>query len=124
MSRWKKRERDGAKAFGVQRNLRVNFGESGPDTTEHPVFSIEIKSRLKVSQFLKDGLEQAKGYYPEKLPLLLVYERFRRDGIVVMNLKDFQSLLSMQEESESGLDAILEINQDETGKFQVRIKNK
>lgn len=123
MARWKKAERKAAESFGVKRNIRVNFGEEGPDTTEHEIFSIEVKSRKKISQFLKDGLDQAQKYYPQKLPLLVVDEKYRRDQIVVMNMQDFQKLLEMMEESKSvsGLDAILEITKHDDG-VSIKVK--
>jgi len=123
MKRWKKAEKIAATALGVERNIRVNFGEEGPDTTEHDIFSIEVKSRKKISQFLKDGLEQAKKYYPNKLALLVLDEAYRRDQMIVMNMTEFQKLLEMMEElrSGSGLDAILEITKDGDG-VNIKVK--
>jgi hypothetical protein len=123
MKRWKKAEKQAAQAFGVERNIRLNWGEEGPDTTEHPIFSIEVKSRKKISQFLKDGLAQATKYFPDKLPCLVLDERYRREQMVVMNMSHFQQLLQMIEDARSGsdLDAVLEIEPTSEGKFKIKV---
>lgn len=124
MKRWKKAEKMAAEAFGVERNIRVNFGEEGPDTTEHPIFSIEVKSRKKISQFLKDGLEQAEKYYQDKLPVLVLDEAYRKDQMVVMNMSHFKEVLKMIDDAKSGLglDAVIEVTgPNADGKFNIKV---
>jgi len=84
---WKRNEREEAKAFGVERNARM--GKNAGDTTEHPIFSIEIKYRKTIPKLIGEGLSQAAGYYPDKTPLLVVKERGMRGSIVCMWRKDF-----------------------------------
>lgn len=122
MKRWKRAELEAAEAFGVKRNIRVNWGEEGPDTTEHPIFSIEVKSMKKISQFILKGLEQAMDYYPDKLPCL-VLKPMRKDSMVLMKLSDFKQVLLMIDDvkSVSGLDAVLEIEPTSDGKFKIKV---
>lgn len=124
MKRWKESEKKAAEAFGVKRMIRLNFGDSAPDTSPHPHFSIEVKSRKKVSQFILDGLKQAKDYYPEKWPVLVVDPAYKKDQIVMMNMKDFQEMLEQLQGSgsDSSLDGVLEIVQQDNGKFKVVLK--
>ena len=92
MSNWKWHERKTAAALGGRRNSRGNdFSQSMPDV-EHPRLSIECKYRAKISLFLKDGLRQAEGYYPDKIPFLVLKEKHMRGELVVIRLKDFQGL--------------------------------
>jgi len=122
MSRWKRAEKEAAEAFGVKRNIRVNWGEEGPDTTEHPIFAIEVKSMKKISQFILNGLEQALSYWPEKIPVL-VLKPARKDSMVLMKLRDFEEVLHMIDESRSGsgLDAVLEIEPTMDGKVRIKV---
>ena len=78
MSNWKQLERKTAKALNGKRNIDrgMNFHLSRPDV-EHPLLSIECKYRKKISKLLKDGLIQAKNYYPDKIsdrPGLKIYK--------------------------------------------------
>lgn len=127
--RWQRAEERAAKAFGVERNIREHWGIDGPDLKEHPHLGLEVKSRVKISTFLMNGLKQAKRYFPKKLSTLVVYEKGKHDGIVVMHLQEFITLLQTNgldkpsdSESNSDLDAVLEITQDQNGKFKVSIK--
>ena len=90
-SYWKNVERSVVKLFGVQRLCRgQDFGASMPDTTPHPIFSIEIKARKKVpaaivkccgsvlpktNKFISEAILQAQGYYPGKIPIAVIHEK-------------------------------------------------
>lgn len=90
-SAWKVIEKKIAELFGVKRVCRGrDFGQSLPDTTEHPIFSIEIKHRktipaalvkycgttmTKVNKFVADAILQANGYYPGKIPIAVIHEK-------------------------------------------------
>ena len=92
MSNWKRHERKTAAALGGKRLSRgVDFSQSMPDV-EHPRLSIECKYRAKISGFLKDGLRQAEGYYPDKIPVLVLKEKHMRGELVIIRLQDFQDL--------------------------------
>ena len=89
---WKNLERKAARALNGKRNSRGNdFGLSIPDV-EHPLLSIECKYRKKISGFLRDGLKQAEGYHPDKIPVLILKEKHMQGELVVMRLSDFQKL--------------------------------
>lgn len=95
MSNWKNLERKAAKTLNGKRNIDrgMDYHLSRPDV-EHPLLSIECKYRAKISGFLKDGIKQAQGYYPEKIPVLILKEKNMRGELVVLQLADFQSLIA------------------------------
>lgn len=93
MANWKNHERKTAAALGGKRISRgMDFSLSAPDV-EHPLLSIECKYRQKISGFLKDGLKQAEQYYPEKIPVLVLKEKYMRGELVVIRLSDFKKIL-------------------------------
>lgn len=89
---WKRRERQIAAAFNVKRNITrgMNFQISAPDTTPHPYFSIEIKTRNslpksissigevafvpKAPAIVKKSLLQAEGYDSSKVPVAVLVQ--------------------------------------------------
>ena len=92
MTNWKRHERKTAAALGGKRNSRGNdFGQSMPDV-EHPLLSIECKYRAKISGFLKDGLKQAEGYYPDKIPVLVIKEKQMRGELVIIRAQGLPDL--------------------------------
>lgn len=92
MTNWKTLERKVARVLKGKRNTRGgDFSLSIPDV-EHPLLSIECKYRKKISSFLKEGLRQAEGYNPDKIPVLILKEKYMKGEIVVMRLSDFQDL--------------------------------
>lgn len=92
MTNWKNLERKTAKALNGKRNSRGNdFSQFMPDVS-HPLLSIECKYRKKISGFLKDGLQQAEGYHPDKIPVLILKEKGMHGELVVTRLSDFQDL--------------------------------
>ena len=92
---WKGLERKVAKSMNGRRNSRGNdFSQSMPDV-EHPLLSIECKYRKKISGFLKDGLRQAEGYRPDKIPVLILKEKHMKGELVVIRLSDFKKLFGL-----------------------------
>ncbi len=86
---WKRHERNIAKKIGGRRVLRgADFSKSAPDI-EHHYFSVECKYRKKISGFLEKGLKEAEKYSTEKIPILVIQEKFRKRQIVVMWFDDF-----------------------------------
>lgn len=125
MSRWQRGEKRAAEAFGLNRNQRMSYGESGPDLSEHPYLGLEVKTRKKIPKFWTDGLQQAKGYWPDKIPALVVFEKGKHQGTITIRVDDFLRLMEMKglaSKSESDLDGTLTITQDDTGKFKLEIR--
>ena len=92
MGDWKRRERQVAAVFNVERNIvrGQDYKISAPDTTPHPYFSIEIKTRnalpksiasingvafiSKAPAIVKKSLTQASNYSPEKVPVAVLVQ--------------------------------------------------
>ena len=92
MESWKKLEKDTANTLKGKRNLRgANFSQSMPDV-EHPLLSIECKYRKKISEFLKDGIRQAENYDPNKIPALVLKEKYQHGAFIMLKLRDFEDL--------------------------------
>jgi len=89
---WKNSERKVAEYLGGERVSRGdNFGESDTDV-RHKAFSIEVKERKKVSQFLIDIVKQADQYNDgSKLSIGVLHEKGKRhdNDLVLVRLKDF-----------------------------------
>lgn len=93
MQAWKRLEKSAAGSLGGRRNVRGgDFSQSIADV-EHPLFSIECKYRKQLPKLLTNGLAQAAGYNKDKIPLLVVKERYQRGALVVLKLSDFEDLL-------------------------------
>jgi hypothetical protein len=94
MAAWKNHEKRTATALGGKRNSRGdNFGQSLPDV-DHNLFSIECKLRKKLPVLLQQGLEQAEQYDANKISLLVLKERYARESLIVLKMKDFRNLFS------------------------------
>lgn len=97
---WKTHERQTAKMLGGTRRSRgANFSQSLPDV-EHSIFSIECKHRKSLPRLLRLGISQAEKYDECKLPILVLREKFKREALVVLKLKDFTSLFGQLPEPE------------------------
>ena len=93
---WKNLERKAAKILEGKRNSRgMDFSLSMSDV-EHPLLSVECKYRKKISGFLKDGLQQAQKYAPEKIPVLVLKEKHMRGELAVLRLSDLKALLRVE----------------------------
>ena len=95
--RWKAVERNIARLLGGVR-VPVSGRQRGdqPDI-EHPQFSVEVKSRNTIPQWLCEAVEQATASATEdRVPLVVLHQNGRRyaDALVVVRLADFQRLTS------------------------------
>lgn len=93
IQRAKALERYVADKLGGKRNLRgADFSQSICDV-DHPLFSIECKSRMNEFKKLYEYLDQAKKYdsNDEKLPLVAV-RRKGKSALVIMDLEDFAAM--------------------------------
>ena len=92
MAQWKHGERRVAKYIDGERISRgANFGQSLGDI-EHDWLSVEVKYRREIPSYLREWLNQAKGYDELKLPLVVLLEKGKHigNGIVFMRLEDFR----------------------------------
>jgi hypothetical protein len=92
---WKNHERRVARVFNGKRS--GNCGRSVVDVA-HPIFSIECKFRKTLPQLLREGLDQAHRYDENKLPVLVIKERYAHGAFVVMKMRDFASLFGSLDE--------------------------
>ena len=92
---WKRLEKVTATQLGGVRQKRgADFSQSAPDVL-HERFAVECKYRKNLPKLLTDGLAQAAHYAPDKIPLLVVKERYQRGALVVLRLSDFQEVLKL-----------------------------
>ncbi len=93
-SSWKAAERAIAAILGGKR-IPVN-GRKGPDI-EHPLLSIEVKSRSELPSYLWEWMGQAMDGAPEDKVPAVVLHRARHshidDDLVVVRLSDFVELV-------------------------------
>ncbi len=92
MKDWKACERRIAEVLGGVR-VPVSGRQRGatPDV-EHPILSIEVKSRKSLPGWLLDALEQAQAASENgRLPVAILHQDCKpyRDALVVVRLEDF-----------------------------------
>lgn len=93
---WKQLERDAAEALGGKRHVRLDRGEVAADV-DMPAgspFTVECKYRKNLPKLLIEGLRQAAGYAPGKLPLLVVKQRGQKGALAVLSLADLVLILT------------------------------
>lgn len=93
---WKKTERAVAEILGGER-IPVSGRQRGsaPDIA-HNLFSIEVKHRKKLPDWIHDAMSQAKASIRgDQLPIVILHEKGQRhiNDYVVMTLKDFRDYL-------------------------------
>jgi len=91
MTAWKSAERRAARVLGGKRHVRLDLFEPGPDV-DHPLLSIEVKYRRRLPALLEKAIAQAASYDNRKPPAVVLFERGRIDGLVVLRLSHFASL--------------------------------
>lgn len=92
MTAWKRTERAVAKALGGKRTSKMGLGANAPDV-ETDAWSIEVKHRDQLPQWLTEALAQAvRNASDGKLPLVVLHESGRRhaDDLVLLRLGDFE----------------------------------
>jgi hypothetical protein len=86
--RWKREERRVARLLGGQRIPRL--GRPSPDVVT-PWLSVEQKDRLRVPNWLYDGLARARSQAKRgQLGVLTITSKKTRQGLVVLDLLDFR----------------------------------
>lgn len=89
------RQRGKATERALARRLKCRcVGLLGREDLEHPLFSIEVKSRMRFTgeRFMQQAIQSC----PEgKTPLVIVHLNGRHHGndLVIMRLKDFEDYL-------------------------------
>lgn len=73
----------------------LNIGTLGGEDGSHPIFSIEVKHRVK---FIGESfMVQAEKNCPEgKIPLLVVHSKNKRheDDLVIMRMYEFEKMMA------------------------------
>jgi|TARA_B100000749_G_C18258033_1_gene395161 hypothetical protein len=91
MTTWKHCEREVARLLGGERT-GCN-GESRRDV-EHPRWSIEVKHRKTLPQWLHDAMEQAVIEAEHRKPMVVLHQKQMKyeDSYIVLKLKDFKEI--------------------------------
>jgi hypothetical protein len=90
MTAWKHAERRAAALVGGKRHVRKDHGESAPDVDGGP-FTVEVKWRARLPRLLTLAMAQAEKHATAaRPPLVIVYEKRKRSGFVVMRTGDFK----------------------------------
>ena len=87
---WKAVERKLARLFGVEREGCT--GEAGPDFVSAS-YSVEVKHRKQLPQWIKGALEQAEVNCKDgTMPLVILHERYQgyEDSLVLCRLREFR----------------------------------
>jgi len=97
MATWKHCERMIAKLLGGERT-GCN-GESRRDV-EHPRWSIEVKHRKSLPEWLHDAMNQAILEAEHRVPLVVLHEKQMKyeDSYILLKLKDFKEIADEQQE--------------------------
>ena len=97
MATWKHCERMIAKLLGGERT-GCN-GESRRDV-EHPRWSIEVKHRKSLPEWLHSAMNQAILDAEHRVPLVVLHEKQMKyeDSYILLKLKDFKEIADEQQE--------------------------
>ena len=97
MATWKHCERMIAKLLGGERT-GCN-GESRRDV-EHPHWSIEVKHRKSLPEWLHDAMNQAILEAEHRVHLVVLHEKHMKyeDSYILLKLKDFKEIADEQQE--------------------------
>jgi len=97
MATWKHCERMIAKLLGGERT-GCN-GESRRDV-EHPDWSIEVKHRKSLPEWLHSAMNQAILDAEHRVPLVVLHEKQMKyeDSYILLKLKDFKEIADEQQE--------------------------
>lgn len=94
---WKKVELSIARILGGERvPITGRTRGSAPDI-EHPNYSIEVKHRQSVPDWIKDAMDQAEksNISGDKLPIVILHEKNMKfeNSFVMVRLKDLSKLV-------------------------------
>jgi hypothetical protein len=93
---WKACERKIAELLGGTRVPVSGRARGEAPDIEHPVFSVEVKSRAKLPAWIEDAMRQAESCAREgKIPVVVLHEAGCRyaDAVVMCRLSKFVELL-------------------------------
>lgn len=96
MTTWKATERKVAAILGGERVPVTGRQRGSAPDIAHSVWSIEVKHRKTLPEWIHDAMSQAKASIRgEQTPIVILHENGMRhaDNYVVMRLADFQALL-------------------------------
>ena len=98
MTTWKHCERTIARLLGGTRT-GCN-GESRMDV-EHPLWSIEVKHRKSLPEWLHSAMEQAIIEAEHRIPMVVLHEKQMKydNSLVVLRLKDFKEITNEYDET-------------------------
>jgi len=89
---WKRAEKKAAALVGGKRHIRGRF-ESAPDV-DGGRFSAESKWRSRLPVYLAKAMAQAEKFAtPDRPPIVYLWERLKRRGLVVMRSDDFRKIV-------------------------------
>ena len=97
MTTWKHCERTIASLLG---GVRTGCnGESRRDV-EHPLWSIEVKHRKSLPEWLHSAMDQAIIEAEHRVPMVVLHEKQMKyeDSYVILRLKDFKEITDEQQE--------------------------
>lgn len=100
MKSWKSAECRIAEILGGKRVPVSGRGVSTAPDIEHPVLSVEVKSRASIPRWITDALEQAKSSARDgRVPAAVLHPDRGRyaDALVVCQLSDFAQLVEAVE---------------------------
>jgi hypothetical protein len=73
--------------------------ESAPDV-EHELLCLEVKYRKRLPALLEKAMNQALRYVTaKKVPAVVLFEKGKRGGLVVLRLQDFADLFGPLQEA-------------------------
>ena len=97
MTTWKHCERTIASLLG---GVRTGCnGESRRDV-EHPRWSIEVKHRKNLPEWLHSAMDQAIIEAEHRVPMVVLHEKQMKyeDSFIILRLKDFKEITNEQQE--------------------------
>lgn len=96
MRNWKQAERRIAQILGGQRVPVSGRPRGDAPDIEHPILSIEVKSRKSIPAWIENALEQAEAASRDgKTPAVVLHQDGKkyRDALVVCRLSEFANLV-------------------------------
>ncbi len=92
---WKRVERQIAAMLGGRRVPVTGRTRGDAPDIEHPAYSVEVKSRNTIPQWLLEALQQATASARDnRVPVVIIHRNGARysDALVVVRLSDFQRI--------------------------------